>query len=147
MSNRWNDVDEVELLQLEAEMRQDLDDLRKAATVYADRALQRNAAGAPARSVVSLRTAARHGWLAWAAAGTVAATLAIGGVRLAQREAPQDDGDAITASAPSIPTAKPVSDEALLEQIQNDLSTGVPSAMEPLQTSVMHETHEVVQHD
>lgn len=146
MSDRWNEIDDVELLQMESEMKQDLDDLRKAATVYADRAWQRSAAVAPGRSSVSFRTAARHGWLTWAAASAVAATLAVGGVRLAQREAPQEE-DAITTSAPSAATTRPVSDEALLEQIQNDLSTGVPSAMEPLQTSAPHDMHEPVQHD
>ena len=135
MSNRWSEMDDVDLLQLEAEMQVDLENLRAAATVYADRAWQRTPAAVPARPAV------RREWLAWAAAGVAAAALAVGGVRLAQHEAPED---AAVAPAVHAPAASPVSDEALLEQIQKDLSTGVPAAMEPLQASEAHNAAAVV---
>lgn len=148
MSDRWSEIDDVDLLQLESEMRQDLNDLREAATVYAERSLQRKTLVTPQRSAIPLRSAVRQGWLAWVAAGAVAATLAVGGVRLAQREVPQED-EAIAAPAPASSAAKPVSDEALMEQIQHDLTTGVPVAMEPLQTTVLHPAAQetVPQHD
>ncbi|WP_419805510.1 hypothetical protein [Terriglobus sp.] len=131
MSERWNEIDDLDLLQLEAEMHGDLQELREAATVYADRAWKRGAGAAPARAGV--RTAARHGWLAWIAAGFAAAVLAVGGTRLAHRPAGQD-AVVVKSSAAQMP-ASALSDEALLQQIQSDLSNGVPTAMEPLQAS------------
>lgn len=134
MSDRWSEMDDVDLLQLEAEMRQELTNLREAATVYAERAWDRG--GVMSSAGLLTRPAPRSGWLPWAAAGLAAAVLAVGGVRLAQH-APQEEA-ARSAREVRVEPASAVSDEALLEQIQSDLSTGVPAAMEPLQASEAH---------
>ncbi|GAA3755359.1 hypothetical protein [Terriglobus aquaticus] len=140
MSDRWSEMDDLDLLQLEAEMRQDLDDLREAATVYADRAWSR--AGMTSASTVGPRAATGRGWLAWAAAGVAAAALTVGGVRLAHHS-PSPQGTSTAAAdgrSVRVQPASTVTDEALLDQIQSDLSTGVPAAMEPLQASEVHDS-------
>ncbi len=133
MSERWNEMDDADLSGLENEMRGELEELREAATVYADRAWARGTGVAMERSLAQ-RSFVRRGPLAWAAASVVAAAaLTIGGVRLTHRTAPVTaHGDAVPMT---VDKGSPVSDEALLEQIQSDLSSGVPAAMEPLQAS------------
>ena len=129
MNERWSEMDDLDLLQVETELRGELGELREAATVYADRAWARGAGAAAPHA------AARGGWFAWVATGLAAVALTAGGVRLAQHghtATAQVDAPAI-AAAQHGQAAAPVSDEALLEQIQSDLSNGVPDAMEPLQ--------------
>ena len=79
MSKRWEEMDDVDLRQLEAEMHEDLSNLRSAATVYAERTWARGAGLAVARSE------ARRGRLGWTAAGlTAVVALAVGSARLLQ---------------------------------------------------------------
>ena len=130
MSERWSEMDDVDLLQLEAEMREELQDLREAATVYAERAWARDAGAVVARPAV------RRGWMAWSAAGVTAAALTIGGVQFLHRaNMPQRENGAAGVPTVQVGAASPVSDDALLQQIQSDISSGVPAAMEPLQAS------------
>lgn len=138
MSERWNEMDDVDLLGLEAEMRVELDELREAATVYADRAWVRGGGTAVARPAV------RHRWKAWAAAAAAAAVLTVGGVRLAHHSSASGVQSAASSPGVRVKAASPVSDEALLEQIQSDISSGVPAAMEPLQASEAHGAQDVV---
>ena len=126
MSERWNEMDDVDLMQMEAEMRDELQDLREAATVYADRAWARG-------TVAVARPAMRRAWLAWAAAGAAATVLTVGGVRVSRHTALE--APVSKATAVQVRPASPVSDEALLQQIQSDITSGVPAAMEPLQAS------------
>ena len=139
MNERWDEMDDMDLQQMEAEMQGELSDLREAATVYADRAWARGAGSVPARP------ARRMQWRTWAAAGVAAAAVTVGGVRLVHRtEAPAAPHVGAIASATEVRPGSLVSDEALLEQIQNDLSSGIPAAMEPLQASDARSMQEAV---
>ncbi len=138
MSERWSEMDDVDLMQMEAEMHGELTDLREATTVYADRAWARGTRAAVARPAAGRRR------LAWAAAGVAAAVLAAGGSLMTRHTAARVDGGAASGPAVRVQSASPVSDEALLEQIQSDLSSGVPAAMEPLQASDARGPRDVV---
>lgn len=128
MSKRWDEMDDVELLQMEAEMQGDLDDLRTAATVYAERTWARGAHAA------GRTPAPRRGWMMWTAAGlTAAVSLTVGSVRMMRRA--ETPGGASGAVATEVEKSSAASDEALLDQIHSDLSSGVPAAMEPLEAS------------
>ena len=142
MSERWNEMDDMDLTHLESEMRGELEDLRAAATVYADRAWERSA-GAAARPL-SARPLAATGWMAWATAGVAATVLTVGGVRLVHHASAPVSQGAVSTPAVKVTAVSPVSDEALLEQIQSDISSGVPAAMEPLQASDARGARDVV---
>lgn len=132
MKERWNEVDDVALQQIEAEMAGELSELRAAATVYAERAWNRHGPMHVVRPLV------RSAWLAWGTAGLAAAVLTVGGVRAMHRtQMPETRtiAGAPAGTTPQVTDASAVSDEALLEQIQSDLSTGVPEAMQPLAAS------------
>lgn len=130
MRKRWNEMDDLDLLQLETEMRGELEELRAAATVYADRAWARG------EHAVPVRAASRPGWMAWAGAGVAAAVLTLGGARLLHHSSPAAANNAVaTGAAERVQQSSPVSDEALLDQIQSDITSGVPAAMDPLQAS------------
>lgn len=129
MSKRWSEMDDMELSQLECEMREDLQGLRTAATAYADRAWARS------EGKQEPVKASGRGWMAWSAAGVTAALLALGAARLTHQALPSTAERAGTRTTEQVKEVSPVSDEALLQQIQSDLSSGVPVAMEPLQAS------------
>lgn len=114
MKDIWNETDEQALAALEAEMKGDLRAVWTSATVYAERAWQRR----PETRTAMQRTSR------WIALGAFSAALLCGAVgwRIAHRPA-----------APSVAVQVPaLSDEALLEQVNRDLSTAIPAAMEPL---------------
>lgn len=122
--NRWSETDERALGALESEMKEDLLSLRMSSAIYAERAWQRGSSTRALKRTVA-RSATR-----WIAAGTVAASLVFGsaGWRMTHRPATaMDTGQAVT-----------LSDEALLEQVDSDLSTALPAAMEPLAVAETH---------
>ncbi len=122
--NRWSETDERALGALESEMKQDLLSLRMSSAIYAERAWQR---GSSTRA--SKRTVARPA-MRWFAVSTVAAAIVFGsaGWRVTHRPAASmNAGQAVT-----------LSDEALLEQVDSDLSTALPAAMEPLAVAETH---------
>ena len=124
--SRWSEKDEQALAALESEMKDDLLSLRMSTAIYAERAWQRGPSTQAAKGT-SARPATR-----WVAAGTVAVALVFGsaGWRMTHRPAAAiDAGRAVT-----------LSDEALMEQVDSDLSTALPAAMEPLAVAEAHPT-------
>lgn len=67
--------------------------------------------------------------LVWA--GALAAVLAVTGVTVSNLHKPA----AVTPNVTTATTGQPVSDEALLQDIDSDLSTSVPPSLQPLDTT------------
>ncbi len=136
MNERWNEVDDLELRQVEVEMADALLDVRTAATLYAERAWTRG-------EHTAIRPVRRSGWMAWGAASLAAMVLTVGGVHVLHHRA-QGTARETPITNVQVQETSTVSDEALLEQIQGDLSSGVPAAMEPLATTDAKSAREAV---
>lgn len=125
MNRRWDETDDMELKGIETELAGDLAEMRASATIYAERAW--------ARPQEARRSVAATPVLRWAGAAVAVALLVSGGLRTLHH------ANALHGAASGVAVqqrqANAVSDEALLEQIQSDLSTGVPAAMQPLEAT------------
>jgi hypothetical protein len=113
-------------------------ELRTALTGFRVAATSLAAAETPALRLQREASPATHGLRAYAWAASLATAAAMLALSVSLLQPAHSGGKAVPPAVAAVTNAPAVSDEALLDGIQQDLSTSIPPSLEPLAVPATH---------